>query len=94
MKPRMCGIFGIYGHAEAANLAYLGLHALQHRGQESAGIVSSDGQRLFAHRAMGLVQAVFSPADLAALSGASASRPAARSSRAPPTPRPSSTSSP
>ena len=72
MKPRMCGIFGIYGHAEAANLAYLGLHALQHRGQESAGIVSSDGQRLFAHRAMGLVQAVFSPADLAALSGASA----------------------
>jgi len=72
MKPRMCGIFGIYGHAEAANLAYLGLHALQHRGQESAGIVSSDGQRLFAHRAMGLVQAVFTPADLAALSGVSA----------------------
>ena len=72
MKPRMCGIFGIYGHAEAANLTYLGLHALQHRGQESAGIVSSDGQRLFAHRAMGLVQAVFSPPDLAALPGSSA----------------------
>ncbi|MEP7124269.1 MAG: class II glutamine amidotransferase, partial [Byssovorax sp.] len=68
----MCGIFGIYGHAEAANLTYLGLHALQHRGQESAGIVSSDGQRLFAHRAMGLVQAVFSPPDLAALTGSSA----------------------
>ena len=72
MKPRMCGIFGIHGHAEAANLTYLGLHALQHRGQESAGIVSSDGERLFAHRAMGLVQAVFSPKDLAALPGSSA----------------------
>jgi amidophosphoribosyltransferase len=72
MKPRMCGIFGIHGHAEAANLTYLGLHALQHRGQESAGIVSSDGERLFAHRAMGLVQAVFSPKDLAALPGGSA----------------------
>jgi amidophosphoribosyltransferase len=72
MKPRMCGIFGIYGHAEAANLTYLGLHALQHRGQESAGIVASDGERLYAHRAMGLVQAVFSPKDLAALPGSSA----------------------
>jgi amidophosphoribosyltransferase len=72
MKPRMCGIFGIYGHAEAANLTYLGLHALQHRGQESAGIVSSDSERLYAHRAMGLVQAVFSPKDLAALPGSSA----------------------
>ena len=39
-----CGVFGIYGHAEAANLAYLGLYALQHRGQESAGIAASDGQ--------------------------------------------------
>jgi amidophosphoribosyltransferase len=65
----MCGIFGIFGHAEAANLTYLGLHALQHRGQESAGIVTSDGQRLFAHRSMGLVQAGFSPTDLAALPG-------------------------
>ena len=62
----MCGVFGIFGHPEAANLAYLGLHALQHRGQESAGIVSSDGERLYAHRAMGLVQAGFSPKDLAA----------------------------
>ena len=43
----MCGVFGIFGHTEAANLAYLGLHALQHRGQESAGIVSSDGARLY-----------------------------------------------
>ena len=65
----MCGVFGILGHPEAANLAYLGLHALQHRGQESAGIVSSDGQRLYAHLSMGLVQAGFSPKDLAALPG-------------------------
>jgi amidophosphoribosyltransferase len=65
----MCGVFGIFGHPEAANLAYLGLHALQHRGQESAGIVSSDGERLYAHRSMGLVQAGFSPTDLAALPG-------------------------
>jgi amidophosphoribosyltransferase len=65
----MCGVFGIYGHGEAANLAYLGLHALQHRGQESCGIISSDGERLFEHRAMGLVQAGFTPKDLAALPG-------------------------
>lgn len=65
----MCGVFGIYGHPEASNMAYLGLHALQHRGQESAGIVSSDGARLFAHRAMGLVQAGFSSKDLAGLPG-------------------------
>jgi amidophosphoribosyltransferase len=65
----MCGVFGIFGHPEAANMTYLGLHALQHRGQESAGIVSSDGNRLYAHRSMGLVQAVFSPKDLSALPG-------------------------
>lgn len=65
----MCGVFGIFGHSEAANLTYLGLHALQHRGQESAGIVTTSGERLFAHRAMGLVQAGFSPKDLAALPG-------------------------
>jgi amidophosphoribosyltransferase len=65
----MCGVFGIFGHAEAANLAYLGLHALQHRGQESAGIVTSDGERLYAHRSMGLVQAGFTPHDLESLPG-------------------------
>jgi len=65
----MCGVFGILGHPEASNLAYLGLHALQHRGQESAGIVASDGERLYVHRSMGLVQAGFSPKDLAALPG-------------------------
>jgi amidophosphoribosyltransferase len=64
-----CGVFGIFGHAEAANLAYLGLHALQHRGQESAGIVTSDGQQLYAFRAMGLVQDAFSEESLAKLPG-------------------------
>lgn len=54
-----CGVFGIFGHPEAANLTYLGLYALQHRGQESCGIVSSDGNRLKAHLGMGLVADVF-----------------------------------
>ncbi|WP_437719751.1 amidophosphoribosyltransferase [Sorangium sp. So ce861] len=65
----MCGVFGIFGHPEAANMTYLGLHALQHRGQESAGIVSSDGERLYGHRAMGRVQSGFAPSDLATLPG-------------------------
>ena len=68
----MCGVFGISGHPEAANIAYLGLHALQHRGQESAGIAASDGARLFLHRSMGQVQAGFSDRDLAGLSGSAA----------------------
>ena len=46
-----CGVFGIFGHPEAANLTYLGLYALQHRGQESAGIVAADGARIRASRA-------------------------------------------
>ncbi|MFQ6092444.1 MAG: amidophosphoribosyltransferase [bacterium] len=54
-----CGIFGIYGHPQAAELTYLGLYALQHRGQESTGIVSSDGERMYHHRGMGLVADVF-----------------------------------
>ncbi len=54
-----CGVVGIYGHPEAATLAYLGLCALQHRGQEAAGIVSSDGQVLVSHRGIGLVADVF-----------------------------------
>ena len=45
-----CGIFGVYGHAESANLTYLGLYALQHRGQESAGIASSDGEVITFHK--------------------------------------------
>jgi amidophosphoribosyltransferase len=55
-----CGVFGIYGHPDAANLTYLGLYALQHRGQESAGIVSSDGKKLYGQKAMGLVADIFS----------------------------------
>jgi amidophosphoribosyltransferase len=68
----MCGVFGIYGHPEAANLTYLGLHALQHRGQESAGIATSDGEQLFLHRSMGHVIDVFPPEQLAKLVGSAA----------------------
>lgn len=68
----MCGVFGIYGHDEAANLAYLGLHALQHRGQESAGIAASDGGVLRLHRAMGHVADVFDARVLAELPGRAA----------------------
>jgi amidophosphoribosyltransferase len=64
-----CGVFGVFGHPEAANLAYLGLYALQHRGQESAGIVSSDGTELQLHRAMGEVEEIFQPSVLAKLPG-------------------------
>jgi amidophosphoribosyltransferase len=67
-----CGVFAVYGHGEAANIAYLGLHALQHRGQESAGIVTSDGKQLYAHRSMGLVQDAFSAEQLQKLPGRSA----------------------
>jgi amidophosphoribosyltransferase len=65
-------VFGIWGHPEAANLTYLGLHALQHRGQEAAGIVTSDGDKLNIHRARGLVQAAFTPKDLESLPGGAA----------------------
>jgi amidophosphoribosyltransferase len=54
-----CGVFGIYGHPNAAELTYYGLYALQHRGQESAGIVTCDGRNFHAHRGMGLVSQVF-----------------------------------
>ena len=50
-----CGVFGIYGHPDAAAYTALGLHALQHRGQESAGIVSFDGEHFHSHKAAGLV---------------------------------------
>jgi amidophosphoribosyltransferase len=82
MKPKLayaddhfhdeCGVFGVFGHPEAANLTYLGLYALQHRGQESAGIVSSDGHELHLHRAMGDVEEIFQPAVLAKLPGTAA----------------------
>jgi amidophosphoribosyltransferase len=55
----MCGVFGIYDHPEAANLTYLGLHALQHRGQESAGVVSNEGGMLHGVRQMGQVRKIF-----------------------------------
>ncbi|HEX4451350.1 MAG TPA: amidophosphoribosyltransferase [Kofleriaceae bacterium] len=67
----MCGVFGIHGHDEAANIAYLGMHALQHRGQESAGLVSlepADG-KLRRHVAMGLVSDTFNRESLAKLPG-------------------------
>ncbi len=67
-----CGIFAIVSHPEAARLAYLGIYALQHRGQESAGIVSSDGKRLHLHKGMGHVADVFNETRLEQLPGASA----------------------
>ncbi|MBR9981510.1 MAG: amidophosphoribosyltransferase [Desulfatitalea sp.] len=67
-----CGIFGVYGHPEAAKLCYFGLYALQHRGQESAGISAVNDGVLNEHRAMGLVSDVFSMAQLEQLPGTSA----------------------
>ena len=64
-----CGVFGIYGHAEAAKMAYLGLYALQHRGQESAGIAVSDGLRVRALRPDGYVAEIFTQPALATLPG-------------------------
>ena len=69
-KPREhCGIFGIYGHPEAARLTFFGLYALQHRGQESCGIVAGDGYRVSQHRGMGLVSEVFDSRGKEALPG-------------------------
>ncbi len=68
----MCGIIGIHHHPEAANFAYLGLYAQQHRGQESCGIVTSDEGRFHLHKSMGLVSDVFSRDVLARLPGMSA----------------------
>src|ERR671925_104908 len=67
-----CGIFGVHQHPEAAKLTYLGLYALQHRGQESSGIVSSDGKTLHAEVGMGLVADVFNERRLSRLPGAMA----------------------
>lgn len=67
-----CGVFGVFGHQDAAKIAYLGLHALQHRGQESAGIVTADGDRLHIHRQMGLVADVFTGPVLQRLPGSHA----------------------
>lgn len=67
-----CGVFAIVGNNEASNMAYLGLHGLQHRGQESAGIVTSDGEQLHAYRRLGLVGDIFSPGVLKKLPGSRA----------------------
>jgi amidophosphoribosyltransferase len=82
MKPKLayaddrfhdeCGVVGVFGHPEAANIAYLGLYALQHRGQESAGIVASNGHDLNMHKAMGEVEEIFQPRVLAKLLGTAA----------------------
>ncbi len=64
-----CGIVGVYGHPEAANLAYLGLYALQHRGQEGAGICSSDGKQVLLEKSMGLVADIFNERRMKRLPG-------------------------
>ncbi len=72
-RPReACGIFGIFDHPEAAKLTYFGLYALQHRGQESAGITVARDKRITAHKGMGLVADVFDIKDLEQLQGGSA----------------------
>lgn len=73
LRPKdECGVCGVFGHPDAAKLTYFGLYALQHRGQESAGIVSSDGVRVHEHKAMGLVPEVFTENILGRLHGAMA----------------------
>lgn len=67
-----CGVFGIFGHPNAAELTYYGLYALQHRGQESAGIVACDGKQFRVHRGMGLVSQIFNADILHNLAGAMA----------------------
>ena len=67
-----CGVFGIYGSADAAENAFLGLYALQHRGQEGAGIVSTDGKRMYEHKGVGLVAQVFDEEAIARLEGRAA----------------------
>jgi amidophosphoribosyltransferase len=64
-----CGVFAVYGHPEAGNLAHLGLHALQHRGQESAGIAASDGKDVYCHKSMGHVADIFTAGVLNMLPG-------------------------
>ncbi|MGG3792197.1 amidophosphoribosyltransferase [Geobacillus thermodenitrificans] len=67
-----CGIFGIWGHEDAARLTYYGLHSLQHRGQEGAGIVVASGGNLFGHKGLGLVTEVFQSDTFDALHGSAA----------------------
>ncbi|GIP38952.1 amidophosphoribosyltransferase [Paenibacillus sp. J31TS4] len=67
-----CGVFGVYGHPEAAALSFFGLHALQHRGEESAGICTTDGSEFYYHRDMGLVKEVFDQDRIDSLKGSTA----------------------
>ena len=64
-----CGVFGIYQNPEAASLAYFGLHALQHRGQEGAGIATADGKDIYCFKGRGLLASVFEQGGLAGLKG-------------------------
>src|ERR671936_193563 len=64
-----CGVVAIYGHPEASKMAYLGLYALQHRGQESAGVATSDGREIHCHKSMGHVADIFTSDVLAQLPG-------------------------
>ena len=79
-----CGLFGVWNHPEAANVTYLGLYALQHRGQESAGIAATDGVSFHTEKAMGWVADVFSPERLRRLPGHRASATSATRRRAAP----------
>lgn len=67
-----CGVFGIWGHKEAAQISYYGLHSLQHRGQEGAGIVTTDGEKLTAMKGLGLISEVFAGGKLNEMSGKAA----------------------
>ncbi|MFC2949499.1 amidophosphoribosyltransferase [Virgibacillus sediminis] len=67
-----CGVFGIWGHDKAAELAYYGLHSMQHRGQEGAGVAVTDGQEIKAHKGLGLVNDVFKHAKFEELKGRAA----------------------
>ncbi len=64
-----CGVFAIWGHEKAAEMTYYGLHALQHRGQEGAGIVTTDGEEMHVHRGVGLINDVFSEDEFDRLNG-------------------------
>ena len=67
-----CGVFGVWGHPDAAQITYYGLHSLQHRGQEGTGIVVSDGDKLNIHKGLGLVTEVFSKGEIETLHGSTA----------------------
>ena len=62
-----CGVFGIFGHPDAAAITALGLHALQHRGQEATGVVATDGERFHVVKGIGLVHDVYRDAQLETL---------------------------